>query len=666
MIKEKERSKYLTNTLRTIRDINRLIHYEKDSKTLLNGICQLITSSRGFQGGWIVLLDKEKPAEPFYHTGYGHSFQPMADYLKAGHIPPCAQEAMARSKSHTIVNFNSCDDCPFDLDKKCGNMTCALFDETAPLGWISITTNGKLIDDDEEVLLFTDLAEDIAHALRTLQVEKELKESETRFEMLFQRAPLGYQSLDIDGRFIEVNQAWLDTLGYSREEILGRWFGDFLAPEYVDAFRERFPLFKERGVIHSEFYMLHKSGERRYIIFEGRIGHKKNGDFQQTHCILADHTQKKKVEIALKESEDRLRCIFENINAGVFLYEACPDEEDFVLVDINQGGCQLVGENKEDLKGKKISQILRGSKEMGLLQSMLTASQTGIPQSLPMTSYKDEKLSLILESHISPLPSGKIVVLHEDKTDFFQMEERLRQSEKMEAIGKLAGGVAHDFNNILCGILGFTELTRCSPVLEEEERTYLDKILQAGDRAQKLIDQILSFSRQRSVEKIPVDLVKQVEEAITFLKATLPATIAVDIHLEKETMLILADSVKIYEIIINLCLNSASSMKNKGTITVFCHRETLLNQIAAVSETIEPGDYAVLTIKDEGCGMTEQTLNRIFEPFFTTKGVGEGTGMGLSVVFGIVHDHKGRIIVTSEPDRGTEFKIYFPLHKREK
>ncbi len=138
------------------------------------------------------------------------------------------------------------------------------------------------------------------------KAEMSLTQSEERFQHLFERAPLGYQSLDENGYFIEVNEAWLNTLGYSKEEVVGKWFGDFLAPEFVEAFRERFPIFKSKGKIHSEFEMIHKNGERRYIAFEGRIGYKNDGKFEKTHCILSDITDQKKTQIKNQEQLEEL------------------------------------------------------------------------------------------------------------------------------------------------------------------------------------------------------------------------------------------------------------------------------------------------------------------------------------------------------------------------
>ncbi len=147
--------------------------------------------------------------------------------------------------------------------------------------------------------------------------EREIKQSEERFQLLFNKAPLGYQSLDYDGNFIDVNQQWLDTLGYRKEEVIGKWFGDFLCPEYIEGFRKRFPIFKSQGFIHSEFEMRHKAGRRMTIAFEGKIGYNKDGTFKQTHCILQDITSQRMAEQALADSEERYRCLFEYSGVGI-------------------------------------------------------------------------------------------------------------------------------------------------------------------------------------------------------------------------------------------------------------------------------------------------------------------------------------------------------------
>ena len=174
--------------------------------------------------------------------------------------------------------------------------------------------------------------------------DEELKASEERFHMLFDKAPLGYQSLDFDGYFIEVNQKWLDTLGYSHEEVIGKWFGSFLTPVYQEGFRKRFPIFKANGVIHSEFEMVHKDGSILFIAFEGRIGYKNSGEFKQTHCILQDITEQRRAEIALKDSEERMRLAVENSPVPIMIH----DEDDNVIL-LSKGWIKFSGYTIDDI-----------------------------------------------------------------------------------------------------------------------------------------------------------------------------------------------------------------------------------------------------------------------------------------------------------------------------
>ena len=183
-------------------------------------------------------------------------------------------------------------------------------------GWMWVRGEAET-DSNGSIVALWGAAQDITERKR---IETELKQSEERFQLLFEKAPLGYQSLDVDGHFIVVNQQWLDTLGYSREDVIGKWFGDFLCPEYVDGFLKRFPIFKAQGFIHSEFEMLTKNGNRLYLSFEGRVGYDTDGNFVQTHCILQDITNQKKAESALKESEFVERLLLEHLQVAIVVH----------------------------------------------------------------------------------------------------------------------------------------------------------------------------------------------------------------------------------------------------------------------------------------------------------------------------------------------------------
>jgi len=244
-----------------------------------------------------------------------------------------------------------------------------------------------------------------------------------------------------------------------------------------------------------------------------------------------------------------------------------------------------------------------------------------------------------------------------------KLEIQLRQSQKMEAIGTLAGGIAHDFNNILGAIIAFTELARLDAGDNQAVQDCLKQVLKAGDRAKGLVQQILSFSRQNKVERRVVLLQPIVKEVLKLMGSTLPASIEVGSDIRPDAGTVLADTTQIHQVLVNLCTNAAHAMRGQnGRLEVRLDETQVDEALAHTQPDLRPGKYVRLTVSDNGHGMDAATLSRIFEPFFTTKGPGEGTGLGLSVVHGIMQDHEGAIQVASQPGCGTVFQLFFPLH----
>jgi signal transduction histidine kinase len=241
------------------------------------------------------------------------------------------------------------------------------------------------------------------------------------------------------------------------------------------------------------------------------------------------------------------------------------------------------------------------------------------------------------------------------------LEEKLRQAQKMEAIGTLAGGIAHDFNNILAGILGFAELGLQEVSDPFATDQHFREILKAGQRARDLVRQILAFSRQRQQNRKPLRLDETVEEALRLLRATLPVSIEIATQIEPGLPNVLADGTQIHQVVTNLVTNAWHAIGDKvGTITVQLTGFQVDEDFSRAHPDLRPGRYVRLTVGDDGHGIPAETLERIFEPFFTTKGPGAGTGLGLSVVHGIVQSSDGAITVSSEHGRGTTFHLYFP------
>ncbi len=259
------------------------------------------------------------------------------------------------------------------------------------------------------------------------------------------------------------------------------------------------------------------------------------------------------------------------------------------------------------------------------------------------------------------LATGQKIVIYEDVTEHYHMEERLRQTQKMEAIGTLAGGIAHDFNNILSAILGYADLAKVDLPRDSAVLDYIEEVLKAGTRARNLVQHILAFSRQSKPEKVPLAMHLVVKEALSLLRATIPTTVQISQTIAPAGM-ILGDADQMHQVVMNLCTNAFQAMKNEdGILTVGLRPVVLDAESISAYPDLSPGSYLQLTVSDTGSGMGPEVLQRIFDPYFTTKAQGKGTGLGLSVVHGIVKSHGGTITVYSEVDKGSTFHVYLPL-----
>ena len=290
------------------------------------------------------------------------------------------------------------------------------------------------------------------------------------------------------------------------------------------------------------------------------------------------------------------------------------------------------------------------------------------PQRHTLQGVRRDGAPLWIELLVSPtswqgLPAILITCL--DITERYHLEKQVRQHHKIHALGTLAGGIAHDFNNMLAAILGYTELLMDEAPRESPAWHRLQRVLTAGERAKDLVRQILTVSRQEEQERHPVQLRLLIEEVLQLLRASLPVTIAIQQHLDSQVGTVLADPIQMYQVLMNLCINAEHAMRATGGILEVRLEEVgVPEQTPASYGTLIPGPYVCLSVRDTGHGISTEVLERIFEPFFTTKAPEEGTGMGLTVVQGIVRNHDGAIAVTSRPGQGTTFALYFPrFHK---
>jgi PAS domain S-box-containing protein len=400
-----------------------------------------------------------------------------------------------------------------------------------------------------------------------------------------------------------------------------------------------------------------------------RLVQQRTGELDKANRTLrAEVAERRKTNEALGESEAQFRLVVENIH------------EVFWIADTLKGGVLYVSPTYENIWGRSCQSAYAGS-HIGL-GAVHPDDQVRIHRAemdKQASGAYDEEYRIVrpdgsmrwIHERAFPVRNAagdfyRIVGVAEDISERKQLEEQFRQAQKMEAIGTLAGGIAHDFNNILTAIIGYTELADMTLAGNSKTHGYLAGVLQAARRATGLIRQILTFSRQQAQERRPIKLKPIVEETLKLLRVTIPSTIEFDVSIADNAPTVYADANQIHQIIMNLGTNAWFAMRSRtGRLRVRLEKWIVDDAQSLAEPKLKPGEYARVSVSDTGCGMDGATLRRVFEPFFTTKPAGEGTGLGLAVVHGIMDSHDGVISVSSQPGKGTTFCLYFPAHQGE-
>ncbi|MDA8415281.1 MAG: ATP-binding protein [Desulfobacteraceae bacterium] len=338
-----------------------------------------------------------------------------------------------------------------------------------------------------------------------------------------------------------------------------------------------------------------------------------------------------------------------------------------VIQYVNPAVTTINGRSPLDMIGYNINTMVCLAAERELYDAILKASSQEEHLAF-LFQYKHDNGAMLELDVITWTVSDGIgniishVALIRDVTYEMQLESQLRRAQRMEAIGTLAGGIAHDFNNTLASVITCTEMALEEAPEGSTLREFLDVVLKSGLRGKNLVKQILTFSRQgeQKRQEVGVDLV--VNECLKLLRATLTPTIEIRLHIDKNLGLVFADPTQIQQIVMNLCTNAVHAMRGQanGEMDIWLDNVAIDHFSVTKPVNLPPGQYLCLTVRDNGHGMDEKIINRIFDPFFSTKGQFEGTGLGLSVIHGIVSNHGGTITVESKPDQGSEFKVYLP------
>ena len=503
-----------------------------------------------------------------------------------------------------------------------------------------------------------------------VQTETILKNSEEQYRRLFETANDGILLLEKSKLEIRhANPAIIAMLGYSSEELVGSDMKSIGFPNKIGAFQEIMQTLNKDGIAHFEDVAVNnKDGRAIYadIYMTDRA--------VLVQCNIRDITESKKAKESLKESEENYRILFDNAPDLIVVFNAEGN-----LLDLNKKFEEESGYSREEMIGKSIftSGILAESsvnRSIPFFKKIL-AGEKRVLFEVEGVTKDGGKISYELMAVPIKKKDGKIVAVQAtlrnitERKQIEQEKEKLRaqliQAQKMEAIGTLAGGIAHDFNNILSAVIGYTELARMKLEADSEIKDDLKEVHNAAVRAKDLVKQILAFSRQTQEERMPVQTSLLVKEALKLIRSTLPTTIDIRQNIQSKSV-VLSDPTQLHQIVMNLCTNAAHAMHGEsGILEATLTDVEIDSDFCSTHPEIQPGAYQKLTVSDTGHGITPGVMNRIFDPFFTTKPKGEGTGLGLSVVHGIVKDCGGTITVYSEPDKETAFNLYFPIIKGE-
>ncbi|MDF1552051.1 MAG: PAS domain S-box protein [Deferrisomatales bacterium] len=513
----------------------------------------------------------------------------------------------------------------------------------------------------------------LAHEEHRRKASETLRESEENYRQLFDAESDALFLIDNEnGRILQANLAASDLYGYPHDELLAIRNSD-LSGEPEDTAR----VTKNTAVVFDQVVTIPLRWHRKKdgTVFPVEI----SGRFFTHHgrsvhiAAVRDITERKRVEEALRESQARLSLALSSAHMGVWHWDIQDDRRHF-----DDQVCRLLGIDPETFSGTaaEFYAAVHPEDQQKLREALAQTVARGAPYAPEYrVVWPDGSLhhltnrgALVRDDTGRPQRVNGVVW---DITEAKQAEQarrileaELRQTQKMEAIGTLAGGIAHDFNNILGAILGYTELTLAGDALSADARRNLQAVVTAANRATELVKQILMFSRKGEETRKPLQLRLVVEEASQLLRQALPTTINIRLNMDcpAASSLVLADATQMHQVVMNLGTNAYHAMREAGgELALRLESVRVDDATASRYPNLQEGNFALLTVRDTGAGMDPITLSRIFDPFFTTKGVGEGTGLGLSVVLGIIQNHGGAIGVESHLGVGTTFKVFLPL-----
>lgn len=468
---------------------------------------------------------------------------------------------------------------------------------------------------------------------------------------------------DRDWTMTFVSHGCLDLTGYNPKELLHNRvvaYNDLIHPDDRQYVRDavQAALLEKRPYL-LEYRIISKEGATKWVWEKGRGVFDREGSLVSLEGIINDITDKK-----LAEAErERLFTAVEQAGEAIFI----TDKEGAILY-VNPAFERITGYSAKEALGNNARILKSGRQDQAFYKALWDTITAGKTWKGRLINRRKDGTLYTEEATISPVsdPSGRIVnylAVKRDITAQLELEERFHQAQKMESIGRLAGGVAHDFNNMLGVIMGHAELALEDPAISPRLASALKEIMKAAERSANLTRQLLGFARKQTISPRVIDLNETVEGMLKMLRRIIGENISLAWLPSSGLWPVKMDPTQVDQILANLCVNARDAIGTGGNISITTANHSFDEAFCRANKGFSPGDYVCVAVSDDGCGMDKATMEKIFEPFFTTKGVGEGTGLGLATVYGIVRQNNGFVRVDSRPGEGASFEIYIPRHE---
>jgi PAS domain S-box-containing protein len=642
---------------------------EQMTREVLDVVLDLLDCDRAFlmypcdpeAGSWTVPMERNKPEYPGLHA-LGSEVPMEAEVAETLRIL-LASEGPVKFGPGTAYAL------PADVSERFG-LKCLLSMAIHPLlgkPWqfgVHQCSYARAWTPEEEKLL-KEIGRRLADGLTGLLMYCDLRESEAKYRQIVDTAVEGIWTLgpDLATEFVNVRMA--EMLGYAAEEMIGRPVTDFMFSEDLPDDERRM---ENRRNGMSETY------ERRYRRKDGSIVWtlaSATPIFDDERCftgsiaMFTDITGRKRAEEELRKSEAFIKNILESVDEGFVVVD-----REYRILSANKAFGRLAGVPEAAAAGRRCYDVSHHAGkpcfDTGEECPVKHTFETGISHNAVHQHTDSAGVKYVVEIKSYPVldASGTVVSVIEtisDITEKRKLEEQLHQAQKMEAIGTLAGGVAHDFNNILTAIIGYGNIVKMKMRHDDPQRISVDQILASSERAARLTQGLLAFSRKQVINPKPVDVNEIVKSVENLLRRLIGEDVELVTRTAGQSLLVMADTGQIEQVLMNLATNARDAMPEGGLLVIETEEIDVQEDVISAHGCGKPGKYALTTVSDTGGGMDAQTREKIFEPFFTTKELGKGTGLGLAIVYGIIKQHEGNVTVYSEPGKGTTFKIYLPL-----